>query len=96
MSVFCLVVMSLNLVWNSSASISTAGTFGRVLECWDREKREHVAIKVVRSINKYRRAAMIEIDVLNILARSDRGRSRYAHNEFLLQAEIYSLSGMLL
>ncbi|CAA6666258.1 unnamed protein product [Spirodela intermedia] len=52
------------------------GTFGRVLECWDREKREHVAIKVVRSINKYRRAAMIEIDVLNILARSDKGRSR--------------------
>ncbi|XP_078432240.1 serine/threonine-protein kinase AFC3-like isoform X2 [Wolffia australiana] len=52
------------------------GTFGRVLECWDREKREHVAIKVVRSINKYRRAAMIEIDVLNTLAKHDKGRSR--------------------
>ncbi|MQL75592.1 hypothetical protein Taro_007939 [Colocasia esculenta] len=58
----------------SRSSISTAGTFGRVLECWDREKREHVAIKVVRSMRKYRYAAMIEINVLNSLAKNDKGR----------------------
>ncbi|WOL02975.1 hypothetical protein Cni_G11695 [Canna indica] len=52
------------------------GTFGRVLECWDREAREHVAIKVVRSISKYRSAAMVEIDVLNLLAKNDKGGSR--------------------
>lgn len=52
------------------------GTFGRVLECWDRETREYVAIKVVRSIHKYRTAAMIEIDVLNQLAENDRDGSR--------------------
>ncbi|CAA7397189.1 unnamed protein product [Spirodela intermedia] len=51
------------------------GTFGRVLECWDREKCEPVAIKVVRSIHKYRYAAMIEIDVLNHIATNERGRS---------------------
>ncbi|KAG8051475.1 hypothetical protein GUJ93_ZPchr0001g32879 [Zizania palustris] len=51
------------------------GTFGRVLECWDRETREYVAIKVVRSIRKYRNAAMIEIDVLNRLAENERYRS---------------------
>uniref|UniRef100_A0A453EZT2 Protein kinase domain-containing protein n=1 Tax=Aegilops tauschii subsp. strangulata TaxID=200361 RepID=A0A453EZT2_AEGTS len=51
------------------------GTFGRVLECWDRETREYVAIKVVRSIRKYRDAAMIEIDVLNRLAENERYRS---------------------
>jgi dual-specificity kinase len=45
------------------------GTFERVLECWDRETRESVAIKVVRSIHKYCDAAMIEIDVLNRLYR---------------------------
>ncbi|KAJ8532909.1 hypothetical protein K7X08_015798 [Anisodus acutangulus] len=38
------------------------GTFGRVLECLDNEMKELVAIKVVRSIHKYREAAMIEID----------------------------------
>ncbi|XP_044463999.1 serine/threonine-protein kinase AFC3 isoform X2 [Mangifera indica] len=51
------------------------GTFGRVLECWDRQTREYVAIKVVRSIRKYRDAAMIEIDVLNHLASNDKGSS---------------------
>ncbi|KAL2344990.1 hypothetical protein Fmac_006275 [Flemingia macrophylla] len=47
------------------------GTFGQVLECFDDEKKEVVAIKIVRSINKYREAAMTEIDVLMRLARHD-------------------------
>ncbi|KAJ6803043.1 serine/threonine-protein kinase AFC3 isoform X1 [Iris pallida] len=53
------------------------GTFGRVLECWDREAREHVAIKIVRSIRKYRSAAKIEIDVLNQLTENDRDGSKH-------------------
>lgn len=52
------------------------GTFGQVLECLDNERKEIVAIKVVRSIHKYREAAMIEIDVLQKLARHDVGRTR--------------------
>lgn len=52
------------------------GTFGQVLECWDRETKEMVAIKVVRSIKKYREAAMIEIDVLHLLGKYDRSGSR--------------------
>ncbi|XP_021743729.1 serine/threonine-protein kinase AFC2-like isoform X2 [Chenopodium quinoa] len=48
------------------------GTFGQVLECWDRELREVVAIKIVRSIKKYRDAAMIEIEVLEQLGRHNR------------------------
>ncbi|KAL3501109.1 hypothetical protein ACH5RR_035558 [Cinchona calisaya] len=52
------------------------GTFGQVLECWDREAKEMVAIKIVRSIKKYREAAMIEIDVLQLLGRYDRNSSR--------------------
>jgi dual-specificity kinase len=52
------------------------GTFGQVLECFDNEKKEAVAIKVVRSIHKYREAAMIEIDVLQRLARNDVGGTR--------------------
>lgn len=58
---------------------SAVGTFGRVLECWDREAREYVAIKVVRSIPKYRDAAMIEVDVLQRLVENEkngRGSSR--------------------
>ena len=29
------------------------GTFGRVLECWDRDEQELVAIKIVRSAENY-------------------------------------------
>lgn len=47
------------------------GTFGRVLECWDRLHQEYVAIKIVRNIDKYRHAAMIELEVLNTLERND-------------------------
>jgi dual-specificity kinase len=53
-----------------------AGTFGQVLECFDNKNKEVVAIKVIRSINKYREAAMIEIDVLQRLTRHDVGGSR--------------------
>ncbi|KAI5079198.1 hypothetical protein GOP47_0006869 [Adiantum capillus-veneris] len=52
------------------------GTFGRVLECWDQEAEEVVAIKIVRSDEKYREAAMIEIDVLHTLTENDRSGSR--------------------
>lgn len=40
------------------------GTFGKVVECWDRRQAHRVAIKVVRSVTKYREAARLEIDVL--------------------------------
>ncbi|KAF8408333.1 hypothetical protein HHK36_007482 [Tetracentron sinense] len=52
------------------------GTFGQVLECWDRERKEMVAIKIVRSIKKYREAAMIEIEVLQQLGKHDKSGSR--------------------
>ena len=42
-------------------SLSHAGTFGRVLECWDRKNKDYVAIKIVRNVQKYRDAAMIEV-----------------------------------
>ncbi|XP_061362172.1 serine/threonine-protein kinase AFC2-like isoform X1 [Gastrolobium bilobum] len=52
------------------------GTFGQVLECWDRERKEMVAIKIVRAIKKYRDAAMIEIEVLQQLGKHDKGGNR--------------------
>jgi hypothetical protein len=40
-----------------------AGTFGRVLECWDRQENERVAVKIIRTDdkNKYYQAALIEV-----------------------------------
>jgi dual-specificity kinase len=47
------------------------GTFGRVVECWDRVRRDYVAVKVIRNVQKYRDAAMIELEVLSTLAAND-------------------------
>jgi len=32
-----------------------------VLECWDRKHKDYVAVKIVRNVDKYRHAAMIEV-----------------------------------
>ncbi|RID78681.1 hypothetical protein BRARA_A01477 [Brassica rapa] len=52
------------------------GTFGQVLECWDRERKEMVAVKIVRGVKKYREAAMIEIEMLQQLGKHDKGGNR--------------------
>ncbi|WVZ74763.1 hypothetical protein U9M48_022902 [Paspalum notatum var. saurae] len=49
----------------------------QVLECWDRERKEMVAIKIIRGIKKYRDAAMIEIGMLEQLGKYDESRSRF-------------------
>nr|CAG8460821.1 2679_t:CDS:10 [Entrophospora candida] len=47
------------------------GTFGKVVQCLDRLTNRTVAIKIIRSTQKYRDASRIEIRVLNILRDSD-------------------------
>ncbi len=53
------------------------GTFGRVVECWDRELKKRVAVKIVRAIDKYRDAAMLEIEVLDTLKEYDPYYTQY-------------------
>jgi dual-specificity kinase len=52
-------------------SVIGEGTFGKVLECWDRQTRQYVAIKVIRAVEKYRDAARVEIDILRRINRYD-------------------------
>ncbi|KAI8595161.1 kinase-like domain-containing protein [Dissophora ornata] len=47
------------------------GTFGKVVECYDRETGRHCAIKIIRAVQKYRDASKIEARVLNTLKRHD-------------------------
>ncbi|KAF9416415.1 dual specificity protein kinase kns1, partial [Podila epigama] len=47
------------------------GTFGKVVECFDRVTGTHCAIKIIRAVQKYRDASKIEARVLNTLKRSD-------------------------
>ncbi len=55
--------------------IAGQGTFGTVLECFDRKYEEKVAIKAVRSVDRYLDAAKIEIEMLERLDRKDRNRN---------------------
>jgi hypothetical protein len=52
------------------------GTFGKVTQCWDREKKKYVAIKIIKSIQKYRDAATVEIEILKHIDRMDVDGSR--------------------
>ncbi|PWY98128.1 kinase-like protein [Testicularia cyperi] len=47
------------------------GTFGKVVECYDKKARRYVAIKIIRAIQKYRDASQIEIRVLRTLREND-------------------------
>ncbi|KOS13653.1 cmgc clk protein kinase [Malassezia pachydermatis] len=47
------------------------GTFGKVVQCYDRKQHRDVAIKVIRAIQKYRDASQIEIRVLKCLRQND-------------------------
>ncbi|KAF9363612.1 Dual specificity protein kinase clk3 [Mortierella sp. NVP85] len=47
------------------------GTFGKVVECYDRETGKYCAIKIIRAVQKYRDASKIEARVLRTLKQHD-------------------------
>lgn len=56
------------------------GTFGKVVEAYDRRKRTKCAIKIIRSVQKYRDASRIELRVLATLASNDKeNRNKCIH-----------------
>ncbi|KAJ9152014.1 Dual specificity protein kinase lkh1 [Pleurostoma richardsiae] len=56
------------------------GTFGKVVQARDRRKNELVAIKIIRSVQKYRDASRIELRVLATLKANDNdNRNRCIH-----------------
>lgn len=52
------------------------GTFGKVVQAYDRESKQSVAVKVIRSVQKYRDAAKIELRALQTLRQND-AENRY-------------------
>jgi dual-specificity kinase len=56
------------------------GTFGKVVEAFDNHKKSRCAIKVIRSVQKYRDASRIELRVLSTLAQNDKNnRNKCIH-----------------
>lgn len=56
------------------------GTFGKVVEAYDKVKKTRCAVKIIRSVQKYRDASRIELRVLSTLASNDRpNRNKCIH-----------------
>ncbi|MCJ1485904.1 dual specificity protein kinase kns1 [Schaereria dolodes] len=56
------------------------GTFGKVVEAIDKRKRTKCAIKIIRSVQKYRDASRIELRVLSTLSQNDQeNRNKCIH-----------------
>ena len=56
------------------------GTFGKVVEAYDRRRSTNVAVKIIRSVQKYRDASKIELRVLATLkANDEENRNRCIH-----------------
>ncbi|KAI9932277.1 hypothetical protein ASPWEDRAFT_739451 [Aspergillus wentii DTO 134E9] len=56
------------------------GTFGKVVEAYDKHRKSRCAIKIIRSIQKYRDASRIELRVLSTLASNDKqNRNKCIH-----------------
>ncbi|EKF30938.1 protein kinase, putative, partial [Trypanosoma cruzi marinkellei] len=47
------------------------GTFGKVVEAWDRKRKEYCAVKIVRNVPKYTRDAKIEIQFMEKVRQAD-------------------------
>ncbi|KAI9672257.1 MAG: dual specificity protein kinase kns1 [Alyxoria varia] len=56
------------------------GTFGKVVEAFDKEKKTRCAVKIIRAVPKYRDASRIELRVLSTLSSNDKhNRNRCIH-----------------
>ncbi|OQR71851.1 serine/threonine-protein kinase Doa-like [Tropilaelaps mercedesae] len=47
------------------------GTFGKVVQVFDEQTKEKLALKIIKNVDKYRDAAKLEINVLETLNRQD-------------------------
>ena len=59
--------------------IAGQGTFGTVLDVYDVKHQQRLALKVVRSVQRYLEAAAIEIEILEKLRQAD-PRKESSHN----------------
>jgi dual-specificity kinase len=56
------------------------GTFGKVVQAYDQQKKTNCAVKIIRSVQKYRDASRIELRVLSTLKSNDReNRNKCIH-----------------
>jgi dual-specificity kinase len=69
-----------NVLQDQISRLLGQGTFGKVVEAYDKRKRTRCAIKIIRSVQKYRDASRIELRVLSTLSQNDKeNRNKCIH-----------------
>lgn len=69
-----------NIVIDKIVRLLGQGTFGKVVQARDRKTNKAVAVKIIRSVQKYRDASKIELRVLATLkANDEENRNRCIH-----------------
>lgn len=69
-----------NLRSDSIVRLLGQGTFGKVVEAYDKQRKVRCAVKIIRSVQKYRDASKIELRVLSTLASNDKtNRNKCIH-----------------
>ena len=72
--------LSLLIFLDQISKLLGQGTFGKVVEAMDRRTQRKVAIKIIRSVQKYRDASRIELRVLRTLSQNDtQNRNKCIH-----------------
>lgn len=75
---FVVCVLTYNL--DQVTKLLGQGTFGKVVQAHDKKRNKLVAIKIIRSVQKYRDASRIELRVLATLKANDHeNRNRCIH-----------------
>lgn len=67
----CLSLQSLNNWLDKILKLLGQGTFGKVVEAFDRTTKTRCAIKIIKAIPKYREASKMEIKVLQKISEAD-------------------------
>ena len=73
-------ISSANPMADSIVRLLGQGTFGKVVEAFDKKRKTKCAVKIIRSVQKYRDASRIELRVLSTLSLNDKtNRNKCIH-----------------
>jgi dual-specificity kinase len=67
----CILLYAVVLITDKITRLLGQGTFGKVVQCYDRQEQRYCAVKIIRAVQKYRDASKIELRVLSTLSRND-------------------------
>src|SRR5271169_5932503 len=73
------IALFFSLIADKITRLLGQGTFGKVVQCYDRQEERYCAVKIIRAVQKYRDASKIELRVLSTLSRNDPNNSKYTH-----------------